>query len=133
MPRLAPFVVAGLVLALASAPALNSLALGDDVATALGRRVGRVRLRGAVAVTLLTGAAVAAIGPVVFVGLVVPYLARLVARLGGGETDHRLLLPLAVALGPCLLLAADVAGRMIAPRSRCRRASSSRSSAPRSS
>ncbi|MFI6295024.1 FecCD family ABC transporter permease [Nonomuraea sp. NPDC050790] len=111
--QLMPFVAAGTVLALASAPALNSLALGDDVAVALGRRVGLVRLQGAAAVTLLTGAAVAAIGPVVFVGLVIPHLARLVARWAGGESDHRLLLPLSAALGPCLLLAADVAGRMI--------------------
>ncbi|MEV4895587.1 iron ABC transporter permease [Nonomuraea sp. NPDC055795] len=115
MPQLLPFVAVGMVLALASAPALNSLALGDDVAVALGRRVGLVRLQGAAAVTLLTGAAVAAIGPVVFVGLVIPHLARLVARWAGGESDHRLLLPLSAALGPCLLLAADVAGRMIVP------------------
>ncbi|MET7329445.1 iron ABC transporter permease [Nonomuraea sp. NPDC005650] len=115
LPQLLPFVLAGTALALACGPALNSLALGDDVARGLGRRVGLVRARAAAAVMLLTGAAVAAIGPVVFVGLVVPHLGRLVARRGGSETDHRLLLPLAALLGPCLLIAADVVGRVLAP------------------
>ncbi|WP_344916341.1 FecCD family ABC transporter permease [Streptosporangium oxazolinicum] len=113
--QILPFLAAGTLLALASAPALNSIALGDDIATALGRRVGLVRFQGAVAVTLLTGGAVAVIGPVVFVGLVVPHVARVFARYGGAETDHRWLLPLSMLLAPCLLLAADIAGRMIAP------------------
>ncbi|MCG5217313.1 iron ABC transporter permease [Streptosporangium sp. KLBMP 9127] len=115
VPQLLPFVAVGAVLALASAPALNSIALGDDVARGLGRRVGWVRVQGAAAVMLLTGAAVAAIGPVVFVGLVVPHLARLMARHGGREADHRLLLPVSALLAPCLLLVADIAGRIIAP------------------
>ncbi|MFG3436995.1 FecCD family ABC transporter permease [Nonomuraea sp. NPDC047897] len=115
LPQLAPFVLAGVALAVAAGPALNSLALGDDVATGLGRRVGLVRLQGMAAVMLLTGAAVAAIGPVVFVGLVVPQVARMVAGLGGAATDHRLLLPLSALLGPCLLLTADVVGRVVAP------------------
>ncbi|MFG1961202.1 FecCD family ABC transporter permease [Nonomuraea sp. NPDC049028] len=115
LPQLLPFIVAGAVLAITCAPALNSLALGDDVARGLGRRVGLVRLQGAAAVMLLTGAAVAAIGPVVFVGLVVPHLARAVARRAGAETDHRLLLPLSALLAPCLLLAADILGRLVVP------------------
>ncbi|MGN9845505.1 FecCD family ABC transporter permease [Nonomuraea sp. H19] len=115
LPQLSLFVLAGAALAVACGPGLNSLALGDDVARGLGRRVGLVRLQGATAVMLLTGSAVAAIGPVVFVGLVVPYLARAVAGLDGSEADHRLLLPLAAMLGPCLLLAADIAGRVVAP------------------
>ncbi|HEV7648874.1 MAG TPA: iron chelate uptake ABC transporter family permease subunit [Actinophytocola sp.] len=107
--RVLPFVLAGVVLALACAPALNSLALGDDVATALGRRVGLVRLRGAAAVTLLTGSAVAVVGPIVFVGLVVPHVARAVTG-----PDHRKLLPFSMVLAPILLLAADIVGRLVA-------------------
>jgi iron complex transport system permease protein len=107
--RVLPFVVAGTALALASATALNSMALGDDVAKALGRRVGLVRLQGAVAITLLTGAAVAVVGPVVFVGLVVPHVARAITG-----PDHRLLLPYSMVLAPILVLAADIVGRVIA-------------------
>ncbi|EGX56708.1 siderophore ABC transporter transmembrane protein, FecCD family [Streptomyces zinciresistens K42] len=112
--RVLPFLAVGGVLALACAPALNSLALGDDVATSLGLRLGWVRVQGVVAVTLLTGGAVAVIGPVVFVGLVVPHIARVLAQAAGVGPDHRWLLPLSAVLAPCLLLAADISGRLIA-------------------
>ncbi|MFD4172047.1 MULTISPECIES: FecCD family ABC transporter permease [Streptomyces] len=112
--RVLPFLGLGALLALASAPALNSLALGDDVAASLGRRLGLVRLQGVVAVTLLTGAAVAVIGPVVFIGLVVPHVARVLAQYAGLGPDHRWLLPLSAALAAALLLGADILGRVIA-------------------
>ncbi|MDQ0947996.1 iron complex transport system permease protein [Streptomyces phaeochromogenes] len=112
--RVLPFLVIGAVLALACAPALNSLALGDDVAASLGRRLGLVRLAGVASITLLTGAAVAVIGPVVFIGLVVPHVARVLAQLAGIGPDQRWLLPLSAVLAPCLLLAADIIGRMVA-------------------
>lgn len=111
--RVLPFLAVGAVLALACAPALNRLALGDDVAKSLGLRIGLVRTQGVVAVTLLTGGAVAVIGPVVFVGLVVPHIARVLAQYAGLGPDHRWLLPLSAVLAPCLLLAADIAGRLI--------------------
>ncbi|MEU4526133.1 iron chelate uptake ABC transporter family permease subunit [Amycolatopsis sp. NPDC024027] len=107
--RVLPFLVAGVVLAIASGPALNSLALGDDVAVALGRRLGPLRLRGALAITLLTGASVAVAGPIVFLGLVVPHAVRFVIG-----PDHRWLLPYTAVLAPCLLLAADILGRIMA-------------------
>jgi iron complex transport system permease protein len=109
-----PFILAGIVLALACAPALNSLALGEDVATALGRRLGLVRLQGVTAIMLLTGGAVAVIGPVVFIGLVVPHVARVLAQRAGLGPDHRWLLPLSALLAPCLLLTADIIGRLVA-------------------
>ncbi|MGW1544836.1 FecCD family ABC transporter permease [Streptomyces sp. NPDC002309] len=112
--RVLPFLVVGAVLALACAPALNSLALGDDVAKSLGLKLGTVRVCGVVAVTLLTGGAVAVIGPVVFVGLVVPHIARVLSQYAGIGPDHRWLLPLSAVLAPCLLLAADITGRLIA-------------------
>ncbi|MBD9725192.1 FecCD family ABC transporter permease [Streptomyces caniscabiei] len=112
--RVLPFLAVGAVLALACAPALNSLALGDDVAKSLGLKLGLVRVQGVVAVTLLTGGAVAVIGPVVFVGLVVPHIARVLAQMAGIGPDHRWLLPLSAVLAPCLLLAADIAGRLLA-------------------
>ncbi|MCM2430821.1 FecCD family ABC transporter permease [Streptomyces sp. RKAG337] len=109
-----PFLAVGALLALATAPALNSLALGDDVAASLGRRLGLVRLQGVIAVMLLTGASVAVVGPVVFLGLVVPHVARILAQYAGLGPDHRWLLPLSAALAPCLLLGADIIGRVVA-------------------
>ncbi|MFR9725351.1 FecCD family ABC transporter permease [Streptomyces sp. MS19] len=114
LQQVAPFLVAGIVLALLCSPSLNSLALGDDMAAALGRRVGLVRLAGVVAITLLTGTAVALIGPVVFLGLAVPHMARVLTQRAGIGPDQRWLLPVSAALAPCLLLVADVAGRLIA-------------------
>jgi iron complex transport system permease protein len=105
-----PFILVGVVLALASASSLNSMALGDDVAKALGRRVGLVRLQGALAITLLTGSAVAVVGPIVFVGLVVPHIARVITG-----PDQRWLLPFTMVLAPILVLAADIIGRVINP------------------
>ncbi|MGW5334578.1 FecCD family ABC transporter permease [Streptomyces bauhiniae] len=112
--RILPFLAVGAVLALACAPALNSMALGDDVAASLGRRLGLVRLQGVTAVVLLTGASVAVIGPVVFLGLVVPHIARLLAQFAGIGPDYRWLLPLSAAIAPALLLAADILGRTVA-------------------
>ncbi|MGW0821631.1 FecCD family ABC transporter permease [Streptomyces sp. NPDC002845] len=103
-----PTLVLGLILALAVAPALNALALGDDSAQALGVPVARIRLAGGVAVVLLAGSAVAVAGPVAFIGLAAPHLVR--PLLGG---DHRLLLPGCLIAGPLLLLAADVLGRLV--------------------
>ncbi|MFI6292654.1 FecCD family ABC transporter permease [Nonomuraea sp. NPDC050790] len=104
-----PFLAFGAILAFGTAPALNSLALGDDVAVTLGRRLGPTRLRAAIAVTVLTGAAVAVTGPIVFVGLVVPHLVRMVTG-----PDHRWLLPGAALVAPCLVLMADILGRVVA-------------------
>lgn len=103
------FVLAGTVLALASAPALNALSLGDDVAASLGHSVRRTRIVGVVAITLLAGAGTAACGPIVFLGLIVPHVVR--AFTG---PDHRWLLPASGLAGAVLLLVADVVGRVVA-------------------
>lgn len=105
---LAGFVLGGLLLALLLAPALNLMALGDDTAAGLGVRPALVRGLGLAAVALLCGAATALAGPISFVGLAAPHLVR---RLIGAEL--RLVLPLSVLAGPCLLLLADVLGRVI--------------------
>jgi iron complex transport system permease protein len=107
--QVAPFVVVGLVLALLNAPALNVLGLGEDVARGLGQRVWLARGTGLAAITLLTGAATAACGPIAFVGLVVPHVARAVTG-----PDHRWLVPYSALLGVVFLLLADVLGRVVA-------------------
>ncbi|SBT37799.1 FecCD family ABC transporter permease [Micromonospora auratinigra] len=105
-----PFVVAGTLLAALVARGLDALALGDDVARGLGHRTALVRLGAGVGGVLLTGAAVAAAGPIAFVGLAVPHLAR--ALVGA---DHGWTLLVAALLGPTLLLTADIVGRLVAP------------------
>lgn len=107
--QLAPFLLVGVVLALGSARALNALALGDDVARALGQRVGAARGVGALAVVVCSGAAVAAAGPIGFVGLTVPHVARALCG-----PDYRWVLPWSLLLAPSLLLGADVVGRLVA-------------------
>ncbi|WP_240506486.1 FecCD family ABC transporter permease [Thermoactinospora rubra] len=108
--QVTPFVLAGLLLAAFNAPGLNALALGEDVARGLGQNVNRTRAVGVAAVTLLTGASVAACGSLSFVGLIVPHLVR---PLSGA--DHRWLLPYSGLVGAALLLLADVIGRVVAP------------------
>ena len=105
----APFIGAGLVLALVAGRRLNALALGDDVARSLGQRVGRARAAAAPGFVLLAGGAVAAAGPIAFVGLTVPHAARAIVG-----PDYRWIVPYSVVLGAILLLASDVAGRVIA-------------------
>ncbi|MGW0083603.1 FecCD family ABC transporter permease [Streptomyces sp. NPDC003393] len=108
--QLLPFLLAGLVLAAALARGLDALALGDDAAKNLGHNVGLLRMLGALGATVLTGAAVAAAGPIAFTGLAVPHIAR--ALLG---TAHRWVLPLAALLGPVMILGSDVLGRILFP------------------
>ncbi|WP_376768889.1 FecCD family ABC transporter permease [Amycolatopsis acididurans] len=110
LARVAPFLIAGLVLALFLARPLNALALGEDAGTALGANLGRTRLLSLVAITLLAGAATAAVGPLMFVGLAVPHMVRTFTG-----PDQRWVLPYCVVVSPTLLLAADVLGRVIAP------------------
>ncbi|HWH27244.1 MAG TPA: iron chelate uptake ABC transporter family permease subunit [Pseudolysinimonas sp.] len=107
VPLLIPLAL-GLVLALVTGPALNALALGDDLARGLGHRVALTRIIAGISVLLLCGCATALAGPVVFAGLAAPHIAR---RLVGG--DYRRILPLSAVLGPALLLVADIVGRLI--------------------
>lgn len=107
-----PFVAVGIVLAGGLAHRLSMLALGDDVAAALGQRVNVTRGLTAVAVVLLAGTATALAGPIALVGLAVPHAAR---RLVG--TDYRWIVPLTGVLGPVMLLGADVIGRLALPHS----------------
>ncbi|WP_406439931.1 FecCD family ABC transporter permease [Streptomyces sp. NBC_00631] len=107
--RMLPFLAVGAVLVLCCARGLDALALGDETARALGHRVRVVRGCAALGATLLTAATVAAAGPIAFVGLAVPHLARRLVR-GGG---YGRVLPLSALLGAGLLVAADVLGRVV--------------------
>lgn len=106
--KVAPFVLAGLVVALLLARPLNAMAMGDDTARALGAHLTRTRIASMLVITLLCGAATAACGPIVFIGLMVPHIVRAITG-----PDLRWILPYAAVLSPVLLLGSDVIGRII--------------------
>jgi len=103
------FVLAGLVVCLLMSRALNAVELGDAAATSLGLRPGPTKALAAAGATVLCAAAVAAAGPIGFVGLAVPHIVRSITG-----ADHRWLLPYCAVLGPVLVLLADVLGRVVA-------------------
>jgi iron complex transport system permease protein len=103
-----PFVLAGLVLAAVVAGALNTLGLGEDLATALGASVQRTRVLAVVAITLLAGGATAMAGPIALVGLMVPHIVRWLTG-----PDQRWIVGLSALAGPVLILLADVAARVL--------------------
>ncbi len=105
-----PFLAVGAVLGLMSIGSLNALALGDDLARGLGRRLVIDRFVIGLAIVLLAGAATALAGPIAFVGLIVPHAVRAVVG-----PDYRLVLPLSMGYGAVLVLVADVIGRVVLP------------------
>ncbi|GAB3110246.1 iron chelate uptake ABC transporter family permease subunit [Janibacter alkaliphilus] len=102
-----PFLGIGLVAAALAAPSLNAVALGDDLARSLGAHVTRTRVLVILAV-LLAGGATAIAGPIAFVGLMVPHVARWIVG-----PDQRWIIACTVLLAPSLMLAADVLGRVL--------------------
>ncbi len=117
---LIPVLTAGAT-ALLLSRALNSLSLGSDTATALGSRVARTQLIGLLAITVLCGSATggitvlcgsatAVVGPIAFIGLMMPHMARWLVG-----ADHRWSLPVTLLTTPALLLFADIIGRVIVP------------------
>ncbi|MFF5187049.1 FecCD family ABC transporter permease [Streptomyces sp. NPDC000345] len=104
-----PFLAVGTVLALALARPLNAMEMGDDTARALGAHLHRTRALAMLAATLLCGAATAACGPIMFVGLMVPHVVRSFTG-----PDLRWIMPYAAILSPVLLLGSDVIGRVVA-------------------
>ena len=107
--QVGPFLLGGAVLCALSARALNSLALGDELAAGLGERVAAARGVASLGAVVLCGASTAVTGPIGFVGLVVPHTCRLLIG-----PDHRWLLPFSALVGAGLLTAADVLGRIVA-------------------
>jgi ferric enterobactin transport system permease protein len=106
----APPVIFAVALSLLMTRSLNNLTMGSELATALGTKIVTTQLLGLLAITLLCGSATAAVGPIAFVGLMVPHMARWICR-----ADPRWMLPWTLVLTPTLLLAADIAGRFLVP------------------
>lgn len=104
-----PVLIAAAV-ALLLSRSLNGLSLGADTATALGDNVARTQLLGLLAITVLSGSATAVVGPIAFIGLMMPHIARWLVG-----ADHRWSLPVTLLATPSLLLFADIIGRLIVP------------------
>ena len=102
-----PFVIFGIIASLLLAPGLNTLALGDETACALGLNVNRTRALAAFIGVLLCAVTTALAGPIGFLGLMVPHLVRLLTG-----PDHRSLIPLSALFGSSILIISDVLGRV---------------------
>ncbi|MDF2486834.1 MAG: iron transporter [Herbinix sp.] len=106
--KVAPILIIGIVTGILVTPALNALALGDDVATGLGVRTGMIRMIGACAGVLLCGATTALAGPIGFVGLMIPHTMRLICG-----PNLRFIVPMSAVGGAILLTVSDIIGRLI--------------------
>ena len=104
MQLLVPIIVIGLVFVLLALKPLNGLLLGEDYARGLGIHVARTRLYIVLATGLLAGGVTAFCGPIAFIGVAVPHIARGLFR----TSNHRITIPASALLGACLLLVCDV-------------------------
>lgn len=107
---ISPFVAVALVAAMMLSRSITLLSLGSEVAAGLGQRTRRVQITGMIIVIVLAGAAVSAVGPVAFVGLIIPHLTRYLVGV-----DYRWVIPCSAVLGALLILFADIAARAINP------------------
>lgn len=103
-----PWIAGGLLVALLLSTQLNALALGDDRARSLGVPVTAVRTIGFLTLTVLCGAGTAAVGPISFLGLMIPHAVRTLVG-----PDQRWLLSASALAAPVLFLVADVVGRVL--------------------
>lgn len=106
--QLVPFIGAGLIIALLSSRSLDVLSLGEASAVAMGAHPNRIRLVTLVAIALLAGGATAAAGPIGFLGLLAPHLARMIVGPHQGW-----ILAYSVLIAPTVMGFADVIGRVI--------------------
>jgi iron complex transport system permease protein len=103
-----PFIIVGLIISVVVTPALNVLALGDEVATGLGVNIGIIRIICAIAGVILCGATTAIAGPIGFIGLMIPHSIRLIFG-----SNLKGIVPLSAIGGAALLIISDVLGRVI--------------------
>ena len=107
---LALAVIAGLGITMASCKPLNLLLLGEHYAASMGADIRRTRGLVFLAIVLLAGTVTAFCGPVGFLGLAVPHLARLAA----GNADHKVLIPATLLCGGALMMSCDIIARLAA-------------------
>ncbi|WCN14067.1 iron chelate uptake ABC transporter family permease subunit [Marinomonas mediterranea] len=105
---IAPVVTLGCLGAFALTPSLNAMGLGEALASTLGTHIVKVQAASLVIITLLCGCATAAAGPIGFVSLMMPHIARWMVG-----PDQRWIIPFCCLLTPILLLFSDIVGRVI--------------------
>ncbi|WP_191560242.1 FecCD family ABC transporter permease [Metabacillus idriensis] len=103
-----PYTGTALIICFFLASKINLLMMGEDVAKGLGQKTGTVKLITAIVIIFLAGGSVAIAGPVGFVGIVIPHIARYFVG-----NDHRWILPYCAVLGGVLLVAADICARYV--------------------
>ncbi|GGD11897.1 FecCD family ABC transporter permease [Pontibacillus salipaludis] len=103
-----PIIVIGIFVALILSKQLTILSLNEELAVGLGQKVTFIKLALFTVVIILAGSAVALVGNMVFIGLMIPHIVR--AMVG---TDYRFIIPLSVLIGAAFMLVADTAGRTI--------------------
>lgn len=106
-----PFIVISIVIAFLLSKQLTILSLNEEVAIGLGQKTIIVKVMLFILITILTGAAVALVGNMVFIGLMIPHIVRAIVG-----TDYRFILPMSAIVGAIFMLLADTIGRtMYAP------------------
>ncbi len=105
---IAPMIIVGLVMAVAVIKPMNMLLLGEGYARTMGLNVARTRLLILLSTTLLAGTVTAFCGPIGFIGMAMPHLARAIFA----NADHRTLLPASAVMGAIALLVCDILSKM---------------------
>lgn len=103
-----PFFLIGIIAAIVISPSITILNLGEDVAVGLGLKTNTTKIVSTIIVLLLTGLSVIVIGPVSFVGLIIPHMVRHFVG-----SDYRHIIPATIVYGALFTLAADIVGRLI--------------------
>ena len=103
-----PFIIIGMILSFVVAPALNALALGDEVAIGLGVKVGLTRIISSISAILLCSTVTALAGPIGFIGLMSPHIIRMLF-----SNNIKLIIPISAFMGGILLTFSDVIGRIV--------------------
>lgn len=105
----APAIIAGLIIAVSVIKPMNMLLLGESYARTMGLNIQRTRTLILLSTTLLAGTVTAFCGPIGFIGLAIPHVARILFR----NADHRILLPAAALSGAIALLVCDIFSKLL--------------------
>ncbi|MEW8986068.1 MAG: iron ABC transporter permease, partial [Bacillus sp. (in: firmicutes)] len=103
-----PFITIGIIIAIMFSKQLTVLSLNEEVAIGLGQNIAKIKIILFITIILLAGAAVALVGNMVFIGLMIPHIVRSIVG-----TDYRYIIPMAAIVGATFMLFADTLGRTI--------------------